>query len=175
MEVRLPFMSGFVAPSQPTTQNSGHISTKNDSKEVDTRMRMSVAFSAVAFVIVSLGFASPQSNDKANAPTAPEFGGDTNIEIFRVQKQGRTPPRRKKVLAPLLSMQWWLLIRNRDCHAQEVDPNAIFVTDDQLRIGSKVNQSGHLYIILNVQDSQEAILVFPEPRVNRGRNQVIKN
>ena len=139
-------------------------------------MRVSVAFATVAFVIISLGFAGLQPNNMANAQTTPEFGkGDTNIEIFRVPKQGRTPPRRKKIIAPLLSLQWWMLIRNRDCRAQEVDPNAIFDTDDQLRIGGKVNQSGHLYIILNAQDRQEAILIFPEPRINQGRNQVVKN
>jgi hypothetical protein len=137
---------------------------------------MSTAVSVMAIIIISLGFAGLGPDDKANAQTAPGYGErDDNIEIFRVSKPGRTPPPRRRIRAPLLSLQWWLMIRNRDCRPQEVDPNAIFASDDQLRIGGKVNQGGHLYVTLNVQDRQDAILIFPEPRINRGRNQVVKN
>lgn len=139
-------------------------------------MRMPAAFWVTALIIISLGFAGLKPNNKANAQTAPEYGGkDDNIEIFRVPKPGRPRPRVRRIIAPLLSLQYWLMIRNRDCRAQEVDPNAIFLTDDQLRIGAKVNQGGHLYVTLSVQDRQEAILIFPEPRINRGRNQITKN
>jgi Domain of unknown function (DUF4384) len=139
-------------------------------------MRMSAAFSVTTLIVIYLGFAGLHPDNKAIAQTAPGYGkSDDNIEIFRVPKPGRTPPRRKRIVAPLLSLQWWLMIRNRDCRPQEVDPNAIFVSDDQLRIGGKVNQSGYLYVILNVQDRQDAILIYPDPRINRGRNQVSKN
>jgi hypothetical protein len=132
-------------------------------------MRVSAAFSVITLIIFSLAL-------EASAQTAPGYRqGDTNIEIFRVPKPGRRPPPRKKIMAPLLSLTWWLMIRNRDCRAQEVDPNAFFATDDQLRIGATVNQSGRLYILLHAQNSKEAILIYPEPRINLGRNQVTRN
>jgi hypothetical protein len=136
---------------------------------------MSAAFSVTTLTVIFLGFAGINPDNKAIAQTAPRYGGDDNIEIFRVPKPGRPAPRKKTIIAPLLSLQWWLMIRNRDCRPQEVDPNANFVSDDQLRIGGKVNQSGYLYVTLNVQGRQDAILIYPDPRINRGRNQVSKN
>jgi hypothetical protein len=139
-------------------------------------MRMSAAFSVATLIVIFLSFAGPGPDNKANAQTAPAYGErDDNIEIFRAPRPGRTPPPRKVIRAPLLSLQWWLMIRNRDCRPQEVDPNANFVSDDQLRIGGKVNQSGYLYVLLNVQNRQDAVLIYPDPRINRGGNQVVKN
>jgi hypothetical protein len=138
-------------------------------------MRMSAAFSVTTLTVILLGFAGLNPDNKAIAQTAPEYGKtDDNIEIFRVPKQGRPRPP-KRTVAPLLSLQWWLMIRNRDCRPQEVDPNAIFVSDDQLRIGAKVNQPGYLYVTLNVPGREDATLIYPDPRINRGRNQVSKN
>ena len=137
-------------------------------------MRMSAAFSVITLTVIFLGFGGFDPDHKAIAQTAPGYPKDDNIEIFRLPKPGRPSPP-KKIRAPLLSLQWWLMIRNRDCRPQEVDPNATFASDDQLRIGSKVNQPGYLYVLLNVQGRDDATLIYPDPRINRGRNQVSKN
>jgi Domain of unknown function (DUF4384) len=150
-------------------------------------MRTSVGFLVTGLIVISLGFVGVGPEHKANAQdgaantqTAPEYEKDDNVEIFRKAKEGRRPPARKSppkrpVIIPRLSMQYWMMIRNRDCQAQEVDPNANFLTDDQLRIGAKVNQPGYLYILLTLPDRDEATMVFPDPRINRGSNRVTKN
>lgn len=137
-----------------------------------------IALCLVTFVFIIFVSVIFQSKDKADAQTAPGYGGkgqDDNIEIFRTEKTGRSKPVKPKIQAPYLSMQWWLMIRNRDCHPQEIDPEANFVNDDQLRLGAKVNQQGRLYILLSVQDRQDAILIYPDPRINNGNNLITKN
>jgi Domain of unknown function (DUF4384) len=148
-------------------------------------MRTSVGFLVTGLIVISLGFVGIGPEHKANAQdgaantqTAPGFEEDDNVAIFRKSKPKLRPPvRRTKRPIPLprLSMQYWLMIRNRDCQAQEVDPNANFLTDDQLRIGAKVNQPGYLYILLTLPNQEEATMVFPDPRINKGSNRVIKN
>lgn len=156
--------------------------------------RMSALFLVTILALVTLVTASFRFTTEANAKKSKVTGGgylvqgnkqsapdypkkDDNIEIF-----GGTAPKPhhpkatpQKIVAPLLSMQWWLMIRNRDCRPQEVDPNALFVDNDQLRIGVKTNQKGYLYIVLSVEGQDKGILLYPEPRIDAGKNQVIKN
>jgi len=95
--------------------------------------------------------------------------------INRKEKEGRPKPRTKTIQAPLLSLQWWLMIRGRDCHPQEFDSNAAFAVDDMVRIGISVNQNGFLYVVLENKPGADATLIYPDPRINRGSNLVRKN
>jgi hypothetical protein len=95
--------------------------------------------------------------------------------INRKEKVGRPKPRTKTIQAPLLSLQWWLMIRGRDCHPQEFDSTAAFAVDDKVRIGISVNQSGFLYVVLENKPGADATLIYPDPRINRGSNLVRKN
>ena len=139
-------------------------------------MRVSATFSVITLIIISLAPAVIQPDGRANAQTAQGSGAqDPNIEIFRTKKPGRTAPPRAKILAPLLSLQWWLMIRGRDCHPQEFDSKAAFGVDDMVRIGISVNQSGFLYVVLENKPGADATLIYPDPRINRGSNLVRKN
>jgi hypothetical protein len=148
-------------------------------------IKISATFLVVAMVVVSLGFTGVNTkrkanaqDDKANAPMAPGYGQNENVELFpqpTKPKPGRRRPKPRPHMAPPLSMQYWMMIRNRDCQPQEVDPNANFATNDQLRLGAKVNQPGHMYIFLSVEGRDEATMVFPERRINRGSNEVVRN
>jgi hypothetical protein len=95
--------------------------------------------------------------------------------INRKEKEGRPKPRTKIIQAPLLSLQWWLMIRGRDCHPQEFDSKAAFAVDDMVRIGISVNQSGFLYVVLENRPGADGTLIYPDPRINRGSNLVRKN
>jgi len=139
-------------------------------------MRVSATVSVITLIIISLAPAVIQPDGKANAQTAQGSGAqDDNIEIFRIPKSGRKPPPRAKILAPLLSLQWWMMIRGRDCHPQEFDSKAAFAVDDMVRIGISVNQSGFLYVVLENKPGADATLIYPDPRINRGSNLVRKN
>lgn len=100
---------------------------------------------------------------------------DDSEGIIRKVKTDRPKPRARIQRAPLLSLQWWLMIRGRDCHPQEFDSKAAFAADDMVRIGISVNQSGFLYVVLNNKPADYGTLIFPDPRINRGNNLVRKN
>ncbi|MCI0391984.1 MAG: DUF4384 domain-containing protein [Acidobacteria bacterium] len=139
--------------------------------------RLSATFLVAALAIVCLKTADLHAPAIANSLIAPssEEQQDDNIEIFRVPKPGRPKPVAKKIQAPLLAMQWWLMIRSRDCRPQEFDPKAAFFVDDRFRIGTSVNQSGFLYAVLIGKTDNYGTLIFPDPRINRGNNQVRKD
>lgn len=103
------------------------------------------------------------------------FGVPPKVAITRKPKPRRPKPPAPVAQAPLLALQWWLVMRGRDCRAQEIDPQAIFVKGDQLRLGVQVNQSGHLYVIASLPDAEEGFLLFPEARINAGRNEMKLN
>jgi len=100
---------------------------------------------------------------------------DDSTGIIRKEKPDRPKPRVKIQRAPPLSLQWWLMIRGRDCHPQEFDSKAAFAVDDMVRIGISVNQSGFLYVVLDSKPGDLGTLIFPDPRINRGNNLVRKN
>jgi len=142
--------------------------------EVDMLFRVLAALLVAASAIVCLRTADLHAPAVANSliATSSEEQQDDNIEIFRVPKPGRPKPVVKKIQAPLLAMQWWLMIRSRDCHPQEFDSKAAFAVDDRFRIGISVNQSGFLYAVLDGKTDDYGTLIFPDPRINRGNNQV---
>src|SRR6185295_10515584 len=89
--------------------------------------------------------------------------------ITRKPKPNRKPlPARKpQATAPLLSLQWWVLVRGEDGAGQEANPAATFKTGDKLQIGVKTNQSGYLYIIHHTE-GENGQLVFPDSRISNG-------
>ena len=100
------------------------------------------------------------------------------VTIERKTKPDRKPtrPRRKvqPVMAALLTLEWRALKRGTDGSAIEVNPTSVFHTGDRLRLAFKPNQNGYLYIVENTEGTDGTIL-FPDSRVNNGRNYVVKN
>lgn len=100
------------------------------------------------------------------------------VTVKRVKKPDRerikkVPPTQQSAL---LTLQWHLLQRARGDENKgiEVDSRKVFQTGDRLRLAITTNQDGYLYIVSQRPD-KDSILLFPDPRINRGLNHVLKN
>jgi hypothetical protein len=98
------------------------------------------------------------------------------VTIPRVKKLNRqtVKPLPKQQRAPLLTFQWHLLKRVDDNITEQADPSTIFDTGDQLKLAITVNQNGYLYII-NQPEGKDGVVMFPEPKIRKGQNFVLKN
>jgi Domain of unknown function (DUF4384) len=96
--------------------------------------------------------------------------------VKRVNKTNRTTthPPLKTQRAALLTLQWRLLKRGENNVQQEADPNQVFHNEDQLKLAVTTNQNGYLYVIHRMNNG-DGKLVFPDPRSNKGLNEVKKN
>jgi hypothetical protein len=113
-----------------------------------------------------------QSGDPSLVWTAP-------VKVTRpAPKPNRRPakPRPKKVVetVPLLSLRWTVLKRDAQLNPQQSNPDALFQIGDRLQLRFTVNQSGYLYIVKN-SDEDEQPLLFPDSRINDGKNFVEKD
>lgn len=97
-------------------------------------------------------------------------------DVNRVTKPNRehTRPAHTVQKAALLTLQWHLLKRGDSNTQKEVNAGKRFETDDQLKLAVTVNQSGYLYIV-NRPAGKDAVLLFPDIRINHGDNQVVKD
>lgn len=98
------------------------------------------------------------------------------VTVERVKKPNRQPARpvKKTQQAALLTLQWHLLERGDGKNRKEADPNQEFHNGDQLKLAITVNQTGYLYIV-NQPEGKDGVLLFPDLRVNSGRNYVLKD
>jgi len=74
----------------------------------------------------------------------------------------------------LLSVQWRIL-KVEPGGAEEVSPMTVFNPGDRLRLAVKTNQDGFLYIIHQGRADQPGQILFPDSRMNKGRNNVKRN
>jgi len=100
------------------------------------------------------------------------------VTVKRVEKPNRTRPKGTKPpvrqRAALLTLQWHLLKRTSDTRQDEADPNQEFQTGDKLKLALTMNQAGYLYIV-NQPEGKDAVLLFPDLRINKGQNYVAKD
>jgi hypothetical protein len=87
----------------------------------------------------------------------------------------RTTKRPAVVQAPLLKLQWRVLKVAEDGSDQETSPLAMFHTGDRLRLAVRTNQDGYLYIVHQSSPTSPGQIIFPDSRLNGGRNDVSKN
>lgn len=104
---------------------------------------------------------------------------DRPVRIQRKAKPNRvrkpTTRRRQRVVqAPLLKLQWRVLKVREDGTDEETSPIAVFHTGDRLRLAVKANQDGYLYIIHQESPTSPGQIIFPDSRLNGGRNDVGK-
>ena len=92
--------------------------------------------------------------------------------VYRPTPKAKVRP--KTQLAPLLTVQYRVLIKRPDGTQGESSFASVFHTGDQLRLGVTANQDGFLYVIYQKQD-QDGLVMFPDSRVNNGENYVAKN
>jgi hypothetical protein len=98
------------------------------------------------------------------------------VTVKRVSKPYTKPakPLKAEQLAPLLTLQWHLLLRGNGNVPQPVDSSQVFETGDQLKLSITTNQDGFLYVI-NQTNGMPGVVIFPNPDINNGRNDVKKN
>lgn len=98
------------------------------------------------------------------------------VSITRKTKPNRVQSAgfKKVQVAPLLTLQWRLLVRGNGNIQQEVDPSQEFSTGDQLKLAITANQDGYLYLI-SQPEGKDGIIVFPDQRINNGQNLVKRN
>jgi len=103
---------------------------------------------------------------------------DRPVKIQRKHKANRVkrPTRRRPavVQVPLLKLQWRVLKVADDGSDEETSPLAMFHTGDRLRLAVKTNQDGYLYIIHQASPTSPGQIIFPDSRLNGGRNDVGK-
>jgi len=100
------------------------------------------------------------------------------VTVKRVDKPNRqrTHPVSKAGTqkAALLTLQWHVLKRVDDTTQEEADTNQEFQTGDRLKLAITANQTGYLYIV-NQPEGKDGVLLFPDLRVNKGQNYVLKD
>lgn len=96
------------------------------------------------------------------------------VERVKKPNRQRVGSARKTQRVALLTLQWHLLMRTGDNTQEEADPNREFQTGDRLKVAVTVNQTGYLYIV-NRHQGKDPVLLFPDLRINKGQNNVIRN
>ncbi len=92
--------------------------------------------------------------------------------VYHPTKNNKARP--KIELAPLLTVQYRVLIRRPNRTEGESSAASVFHPGDQLRLGVTANQDGFLYVIYQ-KENQDGLVMFPDSRVNNGENYVNKN
>lgn len=93
----------------------------------------------------------------------------------------RRQPRSRPIVAPLLTMQYQILLKKQDARLwTNVDPRTNFYNGDVLQLELTVNQNGYSYIFAWSEDKAgrvlaQPLLVFPDWQVNNGVSRVEKN
>jgi hypothetical protein len=102
---------------------------------------------------------------------------DRPVTITRKAKPNRkktTKPRHIVQKVPLLRLQWRVLKVRDNGTDEETSPLALFHVGDRLRLAIRTNQNGYLYIIHQASPTEPGQIIFPDSRVNGGRNDVTK-
>lgn len=130
-------------------------------------------FAATAAVLVPAVFTTPSSAQKQGAPLWYSV-----VTVKRVEKPNRQRtrpvPRTGRQRAALLTLQWHLLRRVDETTQEEADPTQEFQTGDKLKLAITANQTGYLYIV-NQPEGKDGVLLFPDLRINKGQNYVVKD
>jgi Domain of unknown function (DUF4384) len=139
----------------------------------------SLIYSAI-LIALTLAFAIIGIDpNKALGQTSNPLVDDRPVKIVRKQKPNRKPKqvRRARVVVqsvPLLKLQWRVLKVSEDGSQHETSPVAVFHVGDRLRLAVKTNQDGFLYVIHQESPTEPGQIIFPDSRVNGGRNDVGK-
>ena len=92
--------------------------------------------------------------------------------VYRPTPKVKVRP--KVQMAPLLTVQYRVLIKRPDGSSGESSLASVFHPGDQLRLGVTANQDGFLYVIYQ-KENQDGLIMFPDSRVNNGENYVNRN
>ncbi|MGA9771928.1 MAG: DUF4384 domain-containing protein [Blastocatellia bacterium] len=111
---------------------------------------------------------------KVSQPAKPKPGRKRPASRPKPDKKGEQE-------SPLLTLKYQVLVRGDGGSAQRVDAaNKEFKVGDQLKLAVTPNQNGFLYIVHHSVDNNNKTIdqphvIFPNPGVNDGRNEVKKD
>ena len=128
--------------------------------------------SAFAFLVVSAAAAFGQENATTWDKPQQVQRQEKPKRVYRPTTKAKVRP--KVQLAPLLTVQYRVLIKRPDGTSGEASAASVFHAGDQLRLGVTANQDGFLYVIYQ-QENQDGLVMFPDTRVNNGENYVKRN
>jgi hypothetical protein len=134
------------------------------------------AYRSIVSLVVVLGVVIAASGISVLAQRKDPLVDDRPVTITRKPKTNRKRPVRRPVVvqAHLLKIEWKLLKVNSDGSQGETNPLSTFYTGDHLRLVVKANQNGYLYIIHQDNPTAPGQIIFPDSRLNNGRNDVSK-
>jgi len=128
---------------------------------------------AAGALLVPAFFASGAGAQKQGAPLWYSV-----VTVKRVEKPNRQRtrpvPKTGTQKAALLTLQWHLVQRISDTKQEEADASQEFQTGNKLKLAITVNQTGYLYIV-NQPEGKDGVLLFPDLRINKGLNSVVKD
>ena len=123
-------------------------------------------------LLISAIFAPGVDAQKQGAPLW--YNVVTVKRVTKPNRQPSGPAPRKTQRAALLTLQWRVLKRAEDGKPEEADTGKEFQTGDKVKLAITANQNGYLYIV-NQPEGKDGALLFPDLRVNKGQNYVVKD
>ena len=137
---------------------------------VASTVSLILLFSTVFEAGLALAQIKRKGGKGASSPTVWE----REIDIVRPAVVGQPRSRQRIVRAPLLTIEYRVLKKGEDGSPVETNPGAVFYTGDLLQLRFKPNQDGYLHILQHTE-GQDGAIIFPETRINEGKNYVKKN
>jgi hypothetical protein len=130
-------------------------------------------FSSSVFLLV-LNFAPAFGQETATTWSRPAQV-QRQVKPKRVYRPHKRYPKRPQVeTAPLLTVQYRVMIKRLDGTEGESSLASVFHTGDLLRLGVTANQDGFLYVVYQ-KEGEDGHILFPDSRVNHGENYVTNN
>ena len=121
-------------------------------------------------LLLSSGHTATAQNDWNNVVPVVRQDKGRPPRTSRPKPKKRSPVVREQLR--LLSVQWRILNVGANGSTTEVNPMTTFNPGDRLRLAVKTNQDGFLYIIHQGRADQPGQILFPDSRINSGRNNV---
>lgn len=135
------------------------------------RIKACLIAAAVAGVIAPCALVNRVQAQKHGPPAWFPLAPVKRVNKPNRQRIGKVTPTQRTAL---LTLQWHLIQRIDDDTSEAADPSQEFKNGDRLRLAIMTNQDGYLYIV-NQPPGKDSVLLFPDLRINRGLNRVLKD
>lgn len=126
---------------------------------------------AISLILPTLYFVPTLGQESATTWSKPQQV-QRQVKAKRVYRPRKTYRTRPKVeTAPLLTVQYRIMVKRPDGTQGESSLASVFHKGDLLRLGVTANQNGFLYVVYQ-KEGQDGVIMFPDSRINHGENYV---
>ncbi|HKR11901.1 MAG TPA: DUF4384 domain-containing protein [Pyrinomonadaceae bacterium] len=136
------------------------------------KFKISALFACSLFLLAS-NFNLTAGQESATTWSRPQQV-QRQVKPKRVFRSKRYRTRPKVQTAPLLTVQYRVMIKRPDGSQGESSLASVFHENDLLRLGVTANQDGFLYVVYQ-KEGHDGQVMFPDSRVNHGENFVTNN